>query len=110
MVDVMAVMVVMATSFKRTHACTAVFSAPDPAAATVDPCLRWRLLDTPRQVWLSLLRGHCFFLLGPGVQDVFFVPSKSLFPQACVSSGSSIVGLMVTSSKRAYAIPRKLEN
>ena len=26
--------------------------------------------------------------------------------QSCVSSGSSMVGLMVTSSKRAYAIPR----
>ena len=41
-------------------------------------------------------------------QGFFFVcvPSKSLFPQSCVSSGSSIVGLMVTSSKRAYAIPR----
>ena len=26
--------------------------------------------------------------------------------QSCVSSGGSMVGLMVTSSKRAYAIPR----
>ena len=34
------------------------------------------------------------------------VPSKNLFPQSCVSSGSSVVELMVTSSKRAYAIPR----
>ena len=33
-------------------------------------------------------------------------PSKSLFPQSSVSSGGSMVGLMVTSSKRAYAIPR----
>ena len=33
-----------------------------------------------------------------------FVPSKSLFPQSCVSSCGSMVGLMVTSSKRAYAI------
>ena len=30
---------------------------------------------------------------------------QSLFPQSCVSSGSSMVGLMETSSKRAYAIP-----
>ena len=58
--------------------CTATFSAPDPAAATVDPCLRWRLLDTPRQVWLSLLRGHCFFLLGLGAHKALFVPYKSL--------------------------------
>ena len=44
------------------------------------------------------------------VLQTFFQPStcapKSLFPQSCVSSGGSIVGLMVTSSKRAYAIPR----
>ena len=31
---------------------------------------------------------------------------QSLFPQSCVSSGSSMVGLMATSSKRAYATPR----
>ena len=46
------------------------------------------------------------FLLGPGVHEVLFVPSKSLFPQSCVSSGGSIVGLMVTSSKRVYATLR----
>ena len=34
------------------------------------------------------------------------MPSKSLFPQSCVSSGGSAVGLVVTSSKRAYTIPR----
>ena len=39
------------------------------------------------------------------VHKVLFVPSKSLFPQSCVSSGSSMVGLMATPSKRAYAIP-----
>ena len=32
--------------------------------------------------------------------------SKGLFPPSCVSSGSSMVELMVTSSKRAYAIPK----
>ena len=40
------------------------------------------------------------------VHKVLFVPSKSLFPQSCVSSGSSMVGLMATSSQKAYAIPR----
>ena len=74
--------------------------------ATPDPCLRWRLLDTHGQVWVSLLWGHCFFPLGPGAHKVLFVPSKNLFPQFCVSSGSSMVGLMATSSKKAYAIPR----
>ena len=66
-----------------------------------------RLLVTHRQVWVSLLWGHCSFLLGPDAHKFFScVPSKSLFPQSCVSSGSSLVKLKVTSSKRAYAIPR----
>ena len=60
--------------------------------ATTDPGLCQRLLDTHRQVWVSLLLGHCSFLLGPDAHKVLFVPSKSLFPQACVSSGSSMVG------------------
>ena len=45
-------------------------------------------------------------LLCPGAHKLLFVPSKSQFPQSCVSSGGSMVGLMVTSSSRAYAIPR----
>ena len=48
--------------------------------ATADPCLHQRLLDTHRQVWFSLLWGHCSFLLGPGAHKVLFVPSKNLFP------------------------------
>ena len=79
---------------------------PTLQQATTHPCLHWRLLDTHRQVWVSLLWGHCSFLLSSGAHKVLFVPSKSLFPQSCVSSSSSMVGLMVTSSKRAYAIPR----
>ena len=73
--------------------------------ATADLCLHQSLLDTHRQVWVSLLWGHCFFLLGPGLHKILFVPSKSLFPQFFVSSGGSIVGLTVTSSKRVYATP-----
>ena len=79
---------------------------PTPQQATTDPRLHRRLLDTHRQVWVSLLWGHHSFLLGPGVHKVLFVPSKSLFLQSCVSSAGSTAGLMVTSSKRAYAIPR----
>ena len=48
--------------------------------ATVDPCLRQRLLDTRRQVWLSLLWGHCSFVLGPDEHKVLFVPPESVFP------------------------------
>ena len=58
------------------------------------------------QVWVSLLWGHCSFLLDPGAHKVLFVPSKSLFPQSCVSSGGSLLALMATLFKRAYAIPR----
>ena len=79
---------------------------PTLQQTTTDPCLHFRLLDTHGQDRVSLLWGHCFFLLGPGVHKILFVPSKSLFPQSCVSSGGSVVGLVVTSSKRAYAIPR----
>ena len=100
------VMKVMATSFKRSHACTVAFSAPDPEAGHPDPRLCQRLLNTHRQGWVSLLWGHCSFLLGPGVHKVVFVCSMTLSPQSCVSSGGSMVGLMVTSSKRAYARPR----
>ena len=47
--------------------------------------------------------GHCSSLLGPGAHKVLFVPSKSLFSHSCISSGGSMVGLMMTSSRRAYA-------
>ena len=79
---------------------------PTLQQATTDPHLLWRLLDTPGQVWVSVLWDHGSFLLGPGAHKVLFVPSKSLFAQSCVSSGGSMVGLMAISSKRAYAIPR----
>ena len=59
-----------------------------PQQATIHPCLCQELLDTQRQVWLSLLWGHCPFLLAPGVHKVLFVPSKSLFSQLC---GNSVI-------------------
>ena len=74
------------TFFKRTCTGSLVFSAPTPQHAIVNPRFRQRLLDTHRQVWVSLLCGHCFFLLAPGAHKVLFVPSKSLFPQSCGSS------------------------
>ena len=79
---------------------------PTLQQATNDPCLHRRLLDSPGQVWVSVLWGPCSFLLGPVAHKVLSVPPKSLFPQFCVSSAGSVVGLIVISSKRAYAIPR----
>ena len=92
----MEVMKIMATSFRKSYACTAAFHVPEPAAGHCWPTPPRRLLDTHRQVWFSLLWGRCSFLQGPGGHMVLFVPSKSLFPQPCVSSGSCIVALMVT--------------
>ena len=86
---------------------TLMYSVPSmQQQATSNPHLCQRLLDPHRQVWVSLLWGHCSFLLGPGAHRVVFVPSKSLFPQSCVNSSSSMVGLMATSSSRAYVTPR----
>ena len=103
MVEVMKIMV---TFFKRSHARTAALGAPYPAAGHRQPMPLLEILDTHGQVWVCLLWGHCSFLLDPGAYNLLFVPSKSLFPQPCVSSGSLMVGLMVTSSKSAYVIPR----
>ena len=50
---------------------------------TANPRLCQRLLDTHRRVWVSLLLGHCSFLLGPGVYKVLFVPSESFSPVLC---------------------------
>ena len=100
------VMKIMATSFKRSHHVLPHSVPPTLQQATPDTRLCWRLLDTHGQVWVSLLWSHCSHLLGLRAHKVLFVPSTSLFPQSCVSSGSSVVYLMVTSSNKAYAIPR----
>ena len=75
MVEVMKIMV---TSFKRYHAGTTTLSAPNLQQATANPHVCWRLLDTPRQVWVSLCGVTS--LLDPGAHKVLFVPAKSLFP------------------------------
>ena len=95
------VMKIMATSFKRSHACTSALSALTLQQATADPRLCRTLVGKSDSVsW-----GRSSLFLGPGSHKVLFVPSESLSPQSCVSSGSSMVGLMATSSKRAYAMP-----
>ena len=48
-----------------------------------DPRLCWRLLDTRRQVWVGLSRGHCSFLLGPGAQGFVCALQESPFPVLC---------------------------
>ena len=83
------VMKIMATSFKRSHAHTAVLSSPNPEAGHHQPM---PLTETPVHSWACLgqhLVGSLLFL-GPGAHKVLFVPSKSLFCQSSVSSGGSV--------------------
>ena len=98
-------MKIMETSLKRSHACTATLSGPSLQQTTTNQHLHRRLLDTHRQVRDSLLWGHCSFLLGLGAHKILFALQESV-SRSCVSSGSSMVGLTVTSFKRAYAIPK----
>ena len=51
---------------RKSLAHTAALSAPDPGQATANLHLCQRLLDTPGQVWVSLLWGHWSFLLERG--------------------------------------------
>ena len=93
-------MKIMLTSFRHYP-----FSAPDPAAGHFRP--------TP----LPEILGHTgkSGSVSYGVNAPFswvlmqtrfcLCPARVCFPSP-VSSGGTIVGLMVTSSKRAYAIPR----
>ena len=96
------VMKIMATSFKRSHACSATLSVPNPAAGHHQPTPP---LETPGHSQASLgqsLVGS--LLLSPGswcTQDSF-LPFKILFP----SPVYVLAALMATSSKRAYATPK----
>ena len=87
------VMKIIVTSFKRSHACTATLSALSPAAGHHQPMPP---LETP---------GHSQASLGQSLVGSLFLSSGS----RCTGPGHlldiSTVGLMVTSSKRAYAIP-----
>ena len=99
------VMKTMATSSKKLMHVLLHSEPPTLQQATADPQLCWRLRDTHRQVWVSLLSGHCSFLLGLGAQGSVCALQESI-SQFCVSSGSSMMGSMATSSKRAYVIPK----
>ena len=103
MVEVMKKMV---TSFKRSHACTATLSAPNLAAGHHWPM---PLLESPGYSWASLGQSLVrSLLLSPGswcTQDSVCALQESVSQILC-KSGSSMVGLMAMSSKRAYAIPK----
>ena len=100
------VMKIMATSFKISHAHTAAFSAPDPAAGHRQPT---PLLDTPGHSQASLGQSLVWSLLLPlgswCTQGFVCALHESLSPVRC-KFWQLCVGLMVTSSKRVYATPR----
>ena len=76
----------MATSFKRSCAPTVVFSDPDPAVSHGQPMPP---LETPGHSQASLaqsLVGSLLLFSGSWCTQGFFVPSKSLSSQSCVSS------------------------
>ena len=85
------------------HCCTL---CPNPAAGHHQPMPP---LETPRHSQASL--GQCLVgsvLPSPGSWFTHGSVSalQDSISQSCVSSGSSMVGLMATSFKRVYAIPK----
>ena len=99
------VMKTMGSSFKGSHACTATLRAPNPVAGHRRPT---PLPETPGQLWASLDQFPVgSLLLSPGSWCTRSCLSlQESISQSCVGSGSSVVGLVATSSERAYATPR----
>ena len=100
------VMKIMVTSLKISHTCTATLSAPNSAAGhdqSTPP------LETPGHSKASLgqsLLGSLLLFPGSWCRQGSICTLQESISQSCVSSASSVVGLMATSSKRAYAIPK----
>ena len=62
---------------------TLLYSVPPSLQqATTNPHLCQRLLDTHRQVWVSLLWGYCSFLLVSGAHNVLLCPPRVCFPSS----------------------------
>ena len=80
MVEVMKMMV---TSFTRSHDALMHTVPPTLQQATADLCLP-RDSWTHGQVWVSLLWGHCSFLLGPRCAQGFVCAlQESVSPVLC---------------------------
>ena len=100
MVELMKIIV---SSFKRSHALPHSVP-PTLQQATANPCLSQRFLDTTGKFGSVSCGVTAPFSWSWCTQGLVCVLQQ--FPQSCVSSGSSMMGLMVTSSMRAYAPPR----
>ena len=96
----------MVTSFKMSQAPTAALSAPDPAGGHCQPAPS---LETPGHSWANLrqsLVGSLLLSLGSWCTQGFVCAlQESVSPDLC-KFWQLYGGLMVTSSKKAYAIPR----
>ena len=100
------VMKIMATSFERSHACNAILSTPNPAPGHHRPMPP---PETPGQFRANLgqsLVGSLLLSPRSSCAQAFVCALQESISQSCVSSGTSMVGLMATSSKTAYAIPK----
>ena len=97
MVEVIKIMV---TCFKMSHAGTAARVPPTLQQATTNPHLCWSPGHSQASLGQSIVGPR---LLSPGswCAQSFVCALQESVPQSCVSSGHSVVGLMVTSSKRA---------
>ena len=76
-------MKIMVTSFKGPMHTLPHPVPPTLQQATTDPRFCCRFLDTHGQVWVSLLWGHCSFLLGPGAQGFVCALQESVSPVLC---------------------------
>ena len=94
------VMKIMATSFRRSHAHSMPpTSRPPPAHASSGDSGHSRASPGQSHVGSLLLSSGSWCTR-------FCCPLRESISQSCVSSCISMVGLMPTSSKRAYAIPK----
>ena len=86
-----------------THCCTQClghFSRPPPTHASTRDS--WTLTGKSGSISCEVTAPFSWVL----VSTRFCLSPPRVYFQSCVSSGSSMAGLMVTSSKRAYAIPK----
>ena len=95
-------MKIMVISFKRSHACTATLTASNHTADHHRPMPP---LETPGLSQASLgqsLMGSLLLSSGSWCTQGSVCALQQSLSQSCVWSGSSMVGLMATSSKRIY--------
>ena len=100
------VMKIMATSFMHPTTVQCFTQCPEPHSRPLPTTL---LLETPGHSQASLgqsLVGSLLLFPGSWYARGSVCALQESISKAFVSPGSSMVGLMATSSKRAYAIPK----